>query len=30
LLRSPEKKKEVWEDMQTLLKRLGRPIPGKV
>ena len=29
LLRSPEKKKEVWEDMQTLLKRLGRPIPGK-
>ena len=29
LLRSPEKKKEVWEDMKTLLGRLGRPIPGK-
>jgi uracil-DNA glycosylase family 4 len=29
LLRSPEKKKEVWEDMKTLLARLGRPIPGK-
>jgi DNA polymerase len=29
LLRSPEKKKEVWEDMKTLLARMGRPIPGK-
>src|SRR5262245_23088179 len=29
LLRSPEKKKEVWEDMKTLLQRMGRPIPGK-
>jgi uracil-DNA glycosylase len=29
LLRSPEKKKEVWEDMKTLLGRMGRPIPGK-
>jgi uracil-DNA glycosylase family 4 len=29
LLRSPEKKKEVWEDMKTLLAKLGRPIPGK-
>jgi DNA polymerase len=29
LLRSPEKKKEVWEDMKTLLTRMGRPIPGK-
>ena len=29
LLRSPEKKKEVWEDMKTLLASLGRPIPGK-
>jgi len=27
--RQPEKKKEVWEDMQTLLKKLGRPIPAK-
>ena len=27
--RSPEKKKEVWEDMKTLLARMGRPIPGK-
>jgi uracil-DNA glycosylase len=29
LLRSPDKKKEVWEDMQKLLTRMGRPIPGK-
>jgi DNA polymerase len=29
LLRSPEKKKDVWEDMKALLARLGRPIPGK-
>ena len=29
LLRAPEKKKEVWEDMKTLLGRMGRPIPGK-
>jgi uracil-DNA glycosylase len=27
--RQPEKKKEVWEDMQMLLKKLGRPIPAK-
>jgi DNA polymerase len=26
LLRSPEKKKDVWEDMQKLMARLGRPI----
>ena len=26
--RSPQNKKFVWEDMQTLLKFLGRPIPG--
>jgi uracil-DNA glycosylase len=26
--RSPEKKKDVWEDMKMLLARLGRPIPG--
>jgi uracil-DNA glycosylase len=29
LLRSPEKKKDVWEDMKTLLGRMGKPIPGK-
>ena len=29
LLHAPEKKKDVWEDMKTLLGRLGRPIPGK-
>jgi uracil-DNA glycosylase family 4 len=26
--RSPEKKKDVWEDMKLLLQRLGKPIPG--
>jgi DNA polymerase len=26
LLRSPEKKKDVWEDMQKLMARLGKPI----
>ena len=25
--RSPDKKKDVWEDMKMLLKKLGRPIP---
>ncbi len=25
--RSPEKKRDVWEDMKLLLRRLGRPIP---
>ncbi|MGE3804314.1 MAG: uracil-DNA glycosylase family protein [Gemmataceae bacterium] len=25
--RSPEKKKEVWEDMKMLLEKMGRPIP---
>ena len=29
LLRSPEKKKDVWEDMKTLLRRMGKPVPGK-
>jgi DNA polymerase len=29
LLRSPEKKRDVWEDMKRLLERMGRPIPGK-
>jgi len=28
LLRSPERKKDVWEDMKMLLERMGRPIPG--
>ncbi len=27
--RSPERKRDVWEDMKMLLTRLGRPIPGK-
>jgi len=27
--RSPEKKREVWEDMQMLLQRMGRPIPPR-
>lgn|SRR5262245_50605800 len=27
--RSPEKKKDVWEDMKLLLERMGKPIPGK-
>jgi uracil-DNA glycosylase len=26
LLRSPDKKKDVWEDMKKLLQRMGRPI----
>lgn len=26
--RSPEKKKEVWEDMKMLLAKIGKPIPG--
>jgi hypothetical protein len=30
LLDNPDKKKEVWEDMQRLLARMGRPIPGEV
>ena len=25
--RSPDKKKDVWEDMKMLLTRMGRPIP---
>jgi DNA polymerase len=29
LLRTPEKKRDVWEDMKRLLERMGRPIPGK-
>jgi len=27
--RSPEKKREVWEDMKMLLQKMGRPIPQK-
>jgi DNA polymerase len=27
--RQPEKKKEVWDDMKTLMKKLGREIPTK-
>jgi DNA polymerase len=29
LLRSPERKKDVWEDMKKLLTRMGRPIPQR-
>ncbi|MBK9372406.1 MAG: uracil-DNA glycosylase [Holophagales bacterium] len=29
LLRQPEKKKEAWEDLQQVLRKLGLPIPGK-
>jgi uracil-DNA glycosylase len=28
LLRSPEKKKDVWEDMKRLLAKMGRPVPA--
>jgi DNA polymerase len=28
LLRSPDKKKDVWEDMKILLAKMGRPVPG--
>ncbi len=27
--RSPEKKKDVWDDMKLLLAKMGRPVPGK-
>ena len=29
LLRSPERKKDVWEDMKMLLAKMGRAVPGK-
>jgi DNA polymerase len=29
LLRSPEKKKDVWDDMKQLLVKMGRPVPGR-
>jgi DNA polymerase len=28
LLRNPSAKRDVWEDMKTLLARMGRPVPG--
>lgn len=28
LLRNPEAKRDVWEDMKLLLARMGRPVPG--
>jgi uracil-DNA glycosylase len=28
LLRNPEWKKDVWDDMKALLRKMGRPIPG--
>jgi len=29
LLRNPPAKREVWEDLQAVLRHLGRPVPGK-
>ena len=29
LLRQPDRKKEAWEDLQQVLKRMGLPVPGK-
>ena len=29
LLRSPEEKKKAWEDLQLVLKELGKPLPGR-
>jgi DNA polymerase len=29
LLRSPEEKKKAWEDLQLVMKELGRPLPGR-
>jgi DNA polymerase len=29
LLRSPDKKKDVWDDMKRLLTHMGRPVPAK-
>ena len=26
--RSPDKKREVWEDMKMLLNKMGRPVPA--
>jgi uracil-DNA glycosylase len=27
--RSPQKKKDVWEDMKKMLERMGRPVLGR-
>jgi uracil-DNA glycosylase len=29
LLRNPDWKRDVWDDMKTLLRKMGRPIPGE-
>ena len=29
LLRQPERKKEAWEDLQQVLRKMGLPVPGK-
>jgi DNA polymerase len=29
LLRNPAAKREVWADLQEVLKQMGRPVPGK-
>ena len=29
LLRSPEKKRDVWNDLKAVMQRLGKPPPGK-
>ena len=29
LLRQPERKKEAWDDLQQVLRRVGLPVPGK-
>lgn len=29
LLRQPEKKKEAWDDLQQVLRKLGLPVPGR-
>jgi uracil-DNA glycosylase family 4 len=29
LLRSPEEKKKAWEDLQLVMKELGRPLPRR-
>lgn len=29
LLRQPDRKKEAWDDLQQVLKRMGLPVPGK-
>ncbi|HSN15228.1 MAG TPA: uracil-DNA glycosylase, partial [Anaeromyxobacteraceae bacterium] len=29
LLRSPEEKKKAWDDLQLVMKELGKPLPGR-